>query len=256
VTCSYVALLGDTPTTLPTENEATVSAAGNADKTATQTVSFTQNPTIGYDEGTLTDPRFAGAPWNFTGETISDDTTKTFDETFVCPDDASLYDEDGFYEFTVTNWADLNDNIDLQDDATVTVLCEIVYETAYAKGGDAECFIDDHGFSNWGWTNPIGPGEYTWDLWAGAGQCDTSKGVQVGTVTVDYDGTNVTVSFNVDSAYILGATHVYVDTDPIPVDKKGNPTVAPGQYKNHGPFTGGPVVYVIAHAEVGGVVLP
>ncbi len=129
------------------------------------------------------------------------------------------------------------------------------YESAWAEGsGDGVTAFPfcDNGFSNWGWTNQIGPGIYTgWTLWAGAGQCDTSKGLEVGTVDVVYDGDGfVVVTYNLSSPYyILKETHVYVDIDPFPFNASG-PTTAPGQYYNDSPFGGGEV-YVIAHAVVG-----
>jgi hypothetical protein len=119
------------------------------------------------------------------------------------------------------------------------------FETAFAMGKNAISFCDE-GYSRWGWTNPITPGTYEMDLWAGAGQCDTSKGTLVGSVTVVYGGDGyVTVSFNVASPYILDETHVYAGYEMFP---EGD--LAPGLYKNNGPFDG-TQVYVIAHAVVG-----
>lgn len=60
------------------------------------------------------------------------------------------------------------------------------HETAYTDGG-GDCFTD-YAFSNWGWTNLITPGDYTWPLWAGTGQCDTTNRMLVGSVTVNYNG--------------------------------------------------------------------
>jgi hypothetical protein len=130
----------------------------------------------------------------------------------------------------------------------VNVQCYI-YETAFAKGDDAICFIP--AFSNWGWTNPITPGTYEMELWAAAGQCNTDKGVLVGTVTVVYDDDgNVTVTYNVVSPYTLEETHVYAGYDMFPTNRQGRETVAPGQYTNNSPFDGSQI-YVIAHAVVG-----
>lgn len=124
-----------------------------------------------------------------------------------------------------------------------------MYETAYAKGGAAECFIPT--FANWGWTNLISPGTYTMDLWAGAAQCDISKGTEVGSVTVMYGSDGyVTVTYDVKPPYLLEETHVYAGYDEFPNDKKGKLTVAPGAYSNATSFNGDPV-YVIAHAVVG-----
>lgn len=123
------------------------------------------------------------------------------------------------------------------------------YETAYAKDDAGICFIPT--FANWGWTNPITPGTYEMDLWAAAGQCDTSKGTLVGSVTVVYNGGGVvTVTYNVEAPYILDETHVYAGYDKFPKDRRGRNTVAPGQYTNSSPFDGSQV-YVIAHAVVG-----
>lgn len=127
-------------------------------------------------------------------------------------------------------------------------------ETAYAYGGDsAKCF-SEYGFKRWGWTNgEYAEGDYTLDLYAGAGQCDITKGTLVGNVTVNYHGGVATVKYNVNAPYTLGETHLYVGNNPLYPK-----AVAPGQ----SPFTGGGAnyqvtglsgsIYVIAHAEVGG----
>lgn len=167
----------------------------------------------------------------------------TYTKNFTWAD----YGADGCGDYTYNNTATIVET-GQSADATLKVNVQCyVYETAYAKGG-GQCFTA-LGFSNWGWTNPIGPGTYTWPLWAGAGQCDTSKGALVGTVTVTYSGSTVTVTYNVGSPYLLDETHVYAGTTSVPKDKKGKPTVAPGQYTNPGGFSGN--VYVIAHAVVG-----
>jgi hypothetical protein len=132
----------------------------------------------------------------------------------------------------------------------VNVQCYL-YETAYAKGDDAICFIPT--FSNWGWTNPILPRTEIWGLWAGAAQCDTDKGTLVGSVVVRYSlSTNMdlTVEFNVDDEYDLKETHVYAGYNMFPKDRLGRETVAPGAYTNGSPFDGSEV-YVIVHAVVG-----
>lgn len=135
---------------------------------------------------------------------------------------------------------------------------EYEYETAFAKGDSAGCFID-HGFNRWGWTNPITPGTYVMPVWAAAGQCDTSKGTYVGDVTVVYspETYEVTASLELFEGYVLKLDedgspeeHLYAGTGMFPLDKNGLPTVAPGQYTNEGPFDGSPI-YVIYHAVVG-----
>lgn len=131
----------------------------------------------------------------------------------------------------------------------VYVQCYIYkYETAYAKGASAICFIPT--FSQWGWTNPIKPGVYTMQLWAAAGRCDTSKGILVGSVAISYTGGYVNATYNISSPYVLKETHFYAGKTKFPV-VGGRQTVAPGQYYNASPFADGTTVYVIAHAVVG-----
>ncbi len=141
--------------------------------------------------------------------------------------------------------------------------------TAFAKGanGTAKCFLDIPNLQNnrWGWSNgTLTPGTYTFTLWQGAGQCDTSKGTNVGTVTVTYIGAptkTVTVTYNLTGGHRMSEAHVYVGTDILP-KKNGKYTVAPGQYPQGATFN--PTVttatftftnvmgniYVIAHAAV------
>jgi len=135
-------------------------------------------------------------------------------------------------------------------------------ETAYAFGGDQEdCFIN-HDFGNWGWSNgPLEPDTYTYDIYAGAGQCDINKGELVGTLTVVYDGITATVTYDMFAGFTMDEVHLYVGNAQFPLDNKGNPTVAPGKYPVGEEFdepqitftesfdVSGPI-YVIAHAVV------
>ncbi|MEZ4811267.1 MAG: hypothetical protein R2819_12980 [Allomuricauda sp.] len=126
-------------------------------------------------------------------------------------------------------------------------------ETAFARGNDGNtCFIDTGLFSRWGWTiGPLSEGtSESYEVYAGAGQCDISKGQLVGTVDVEYVDGNVTVTYNIDSSYTVSETHTYAGNAMFPVDKKGDPTVAPGQYTVQENLSGD--IYVIAHAAVCG----
>jgi hypothetical protein len=179
---------------------------------------------------------------------------------------------DGTYQ-TESGWSD-GSPITTQGNwatfSTVTLSCncsggEIKCDTAFGKSADASrCFLDD-GFSRWGWTNgPLGPGTYIFDLYAGAAQCDTSRGALAGTVTVVYNGATVTVTYNTASGYWLEETQLYVGNTPYPQYKQGKQlvnTVAPGQYGNiHAGLEGASTdsftvnatgnIYVIAHAVV------
>jgi hypothetical protein len=142
--------------------------------------------------------------------------------------------------------------LDNTDEMSASDSCDVVqpvFETAFALGDAAVCFTD-LGASNWGWVNGDGtayilPGDYTWDVWAGAAHCDTNNGTLVGTVTVNYDGTVVFVTFNIDPAYILGDTHIYAGLSQIPPGG-----FSPGQWEIEGPFSG-EAIYIIVHAVVG-----
>ncbi|HCY74480.1 MAG TPA: hypothetical protein DHV28_01035 [Ignavibacteriales bacterium] len=129
-------------------------------------------------------------------------------------------------------------------------------ETAYAKASNGECFLSLSPISanNWGWTNQItGSGSWDWPIYAGAGQCDVTKGTLVGELHVSYNGTTVTIEYDLDAGYTLSETHVWVGTTKLPI-KKGIFVTAPGQFNNNGvnpvqvniaaPF------YIAAHAGV------
>lgn len=112
-------------------------------------------------------------------------------------------------------------------------------ETAFAYGGDyATCFLsmdfDGNGkgdFKSWGWSNgPLGAGSYNFDIWAGAAKCNLNKGELVGTLTIDYDGSTATVTYMMDAGWTMGLAQLYVGSEPLPRDGKGDYTVAPGQY--------------------------
>ena len=141
------------------------------------------------------------------------------------------------------------------DIGTANISCE----TAYAKGLNAICFLDipNKQGNNWGWTNKITEsGSWNFPIYAGAGQCDESKGTLVGTLDISYDGTTVNVFYNIDSEYSLDETHLWVGTDLLPKNKKGKYISSPGQFPYNGqnpvsvnittPF------YIAAHSVVCG----
>jgi len=204
-----------------------------------------------------------GAAWEFCAET-------TITETLVNTAEA---EGNPCVGVAVKNGAVPGDDLPCVDNVTdsdtaAVVVCETCEpcdpqggcDTAFAYDGDvATCFlyIDKLGSNRWGWTNgPLGPGTYTFDVYAGAGQCDLSKGTLVGTVTVDYDGSTATVTYNINPDCTMSEAHVYVGSIQLP-EKDGSPTVAPGQYPASG-TTAGPYevsdlsgdIYVIAHAVV------
>jgi len=118
----------------------------------------------------------------------------------------------------------------------ISCICCWSDETAWAYGGDDANENWDYADSeNWGWTNgPLSEGSYEWDLYAGAGQNDLSKGEVVGMVYVDYVDGCVTVRYEVDEGYYLGETHLWVGDGPLPMVSRGKHapqyTDAPGQF--------------------------
>jgi hypothetical protein len=187
----------------------------------------------------------------YLGEVCVEDSPKTFTYTRDIGIFEGEYECDFYYYVDntasfITNDTGTTDS----DDAQVCfyIPCTPDCETAYAKAANGICFIDAGYADNWGWTNPITPGNYTWPLWAAAGQCITANGTQVGNVHVAYvlKGAryHVSVEFVLFPGYTLEESHVYAGYDPYPGSDIGN-------WVNEGPFDG-TQVYVIAHGVVCG----
>jgi hypothetical protein len=177
----------------------------------------------------------------------------------------------GVYTFKYTVTPRGESSVCPGDDELVTITIEpCVCNTAYAYGGiagneDQTCFSQG-GFSQWGWSNAItAAGTYNWPLYAGAAQCDITKGWgEVGNVQVVYDdiANTLSVTYTITKAgYSMSEVHVYVGCTQYP-QKRGKNTVAPGQYTFQATnldkstemtvnFTGvSDDIWVIAHAEV------
>lgn len=105
----------------------------------------------------------------------------------------------------------------------------------------------ENGFNNWGWSNLMEPGSYKLDLYAGAGQCDISKGTYVGYVKIDYNSFNY--EYHIEPGFVLEEYHIYAGSTMFPKLRNGRDTVAPGQYSIMNPLSGD--IYVIAHGVVG-----
>jgi len=96
------------------------------------------------------------------------------------------------------------------------------------------CFLDipDLTPDRWGWTiGPLDEGEYEFEIWAAAGQCELSNGILVGTLRVVYADGTATVTYLMDTCRILTETHLYIGDDILPTHND-KPTVAPGHYGN------------------------
>jgi len=163
---------------------------------------------------TWTDNCDAGGTITATGVLFSETECKT---TFAYP--FSVTDECGNMATKtvyVTRETEVYDN------------CETAF--GFIGGKNTRCFLED-GFNRWGWTTKISPSTVpvTMILYAGAGQCDITKGTAVGTVIITYNEGNVKVEYVMKAGYSLSEVHVYVGCDPYP-NIKGVKTVAPGQY--------------------------
>ena len=198
---------------------------------------------------------------------------------------------DGSVAARETGWADGSWFVDrgswatyvsyIRQDCVVDPPVETATQTAFAKdvtGGSATCFLDldlnDDGkgdFNRWGWTNgELVEGDYEFELYAGAGQCDVRKGTDVGRVNVSYHDGSATVTFTAEGkngstgvAYSMEDAHAYIGSAILP-SNNGDYTVAPGQYPQIDSelkgatgksftFTGlsGPI-YFVAHTSVAG----
>jgi hypothetical protein len=151
------------------------------------------------------------------------------------------------------------------------LICNFQYSwdcnTAFAKGGFV--FVTDKksnpenlpslnlSRNRWGWAiNLKSTGTTTYEIWAGAGLNKTSNGALAGTLTVSWDGSYATVTYALNSPYVMGEAHTYAG-DFVPT------TAAPGLYGNTEYFdprtasysttiqvsdTNGDGIWIIAHA--------
>lgn len=116
--------------------------------------------------------------------------------------------------------------------------------------------------NNWGWSNKLSFGSHVYTLYVGAGQSDITKGIPVGTVTVDYNSANIKVSYLVSNLCNLTEAHVWVGKTLLPL-KRGTYISSPGQLGNNSgslssttyeftiPNTFGTIdIFVAAHAVV------
>jgi len=191
------------------------------------------------------------------------DTTRSIGDTYIYQLDPDRNSCNDWHLYTGWGYAtDLEKQTLIQFDLEYIPPPQMDCETAYAYGdGLATCFLDIPGVksNNWGWSNgPISdPSSYTWDIYAGAGRCDITKGTLVGTLDVNYSGGSVTVTYNIDPAFTLDDTHLYVGNEILARNKKGRYTTAPGQfpYSGQSSYTINGLsgdIYVVAHSVVCG----
>ena len=252
--CSYRAEIadGDAKQGDQGTNVVTVRVDGEAEPyEATDPWKFDAPTTVINNTVNVTDVSDLFGTKNLGSVTAPNDRKFTYYKDFAFAD----YDECGSYRYD--NTARIAET-GQEADATlkVNVQC-FIDETAYAKGivppalqVDSFC---DAGFSQWGWTNEIKAGTYSWDMWAGAGGCDTARGERVGKVDVTYgeDGFFSAI-ITLEAGYTLLEEHVYAGSTRFPQVQQGRrmvDTVAPGQYYIEGSLSGD--IWVIVHGVVG-----
>ena len=158
-------------------------------------------------------------------------------------------------DFTYSNTAEVRDDDELLDSAEATLKVNVqcfVYDSAWALDMNDEVIevysFCDNGFNNWGWSNFMDTGSYKLDLYAGAGQCDISKGEHVGYVEINYNG-GFNYEYDIKPGFSLKEYHIYAGSNMFPKLRNGRNTVAPGQYSILSPLSDN--IYVIAHGVVG-----
>ncbi|GAB4317021.1 MAG: hypothetical protein Kow00127_08680 [Bacteroidales bacterium] len=140
------------------------------------------------------------------------------------------------------------------------------FETMWAWGDAySMCFINIPNMqgNKWGWTNgPLNEGQYTFELWAGAGQCNLNNGTHVGYLDINYTNGQATVTYNIFNGYMMKSSHLWVGNDLLP-KKKNKYTAAPGKFPYKHNHNGGVTtytyqanglsgqIYVAAHGVVG-----
>lgn len=217
-----------------------------------------------------------------------DEDDESDDTTYFVAAHAAVRCADGTGGYTgETAWGDGRRFVDKGNwgtYSTITLTCDCNgtggpgedCETAFAYNGDdpGTCFLqidldgDGEGdFNRWGWTiGPLAESDETryYDIYAGAGQCDITKGTRVGKLMVSYfDGVaSVVYMLDLDNEWLITEVHTYVGNNILP-QKSGNYTVAPGQYPHQAKSASGIKttvayvvedlsgdIYVVAHAVV------
>ncbi|TWO32872.1 T9SS type A sorting domain-containing protein [Seonamhaeicola sediminis] len=182
-----------------------------------------------------------GIPTNVVTEVPYSDDCDGNGMTDIYNDGEGITFDDVACEYSLTRTFSYTDRCGKMDSCSITYKWkDPETETAFAFLNDddditmadeeSQCFIPD--FSRWGWTTMFDFSEvtsYTMDIYAGAAQCDLSKGTDIGSVNIEYNGDSVTFSYNLDG-YAISEAHIYIGCGEYPTRKNGGETVAPGQY--------------------------
>ena len=108
-------------------------------------------------------------------------------------------------------------------------------ETAWIKGNYNRCINTLNGCSNkWGWTNRVHQGATErMEIWAGAGQCVTSKGTLVGYADVSYVNNRVKVTVSgLTSPWVITKSDLWAGEGYLPY-RRSKYVSSPGQFPDH-----------------------
>ncbi|TDN87558.1 hypothetical protein DET49_1116 [Salegentibacter sp. 24] len=193
-------------------------------------------------------------------------------EEDICPgyDDSDDMDEDGVPDGCDTCPEDAGDPLDggcpIQDctgDADSDGLNDCIDECPYQAGPESNDGCPEPGgdtcetaymegdtplntlanANRWGWaehyqTSVEGSSE-TFDIWAGAGQNDTSKGEHIGTAEITVAGDDISLVITLDPGKSLDDLHINL-SEAAP---SGNAVFAPGQYNLNDEVSQGTLTY-------------
>ena len=133
-----------------------------------------------------------------------------------------------------------------------------IHHSAFAFGENkAQCF-PGFGFPNYGWTNKIFEGVYTWDIYANVDDCDPNWDNVIGTLDVEYIYGTAVITYSFHEDVSVAALNAYIGFEPLPL-YYGYETIIPQEYPHQSdgchkttfvcPGLSGPI-YIIAQAEV------
>lgn len=202
----------------------------------------------------------------------TDYATSLCDQTFLIAAHAAVRKADGSGAFqSETGWGSgdsivdrgswamyFNFNFTCDEQPPISESCETAFAYGDRKLWDIEDVSTGDPITNrWGWQITVNPGDYSSQpIYAGAGQNDINKGTHVGNLVYAYNGSSVTVNFEMFSGFLMEETHLYVGSSDAQ-------TAAPGQFGNLHDLSGssedsytitvsGDTINIVAHAVVCG----
>jgi hypothetical protein len=224
------------------------------------------NPKVGnfpYHAGSITESNL----YEFTIPLLDlggdDFATSLCDQTFLVAAHASLRKDNGSGgSQTETGWAYGTRMVPRGNWATYfnfVFSCDdtgVECETAFAFGDKELWDITDT--NRWGWQITVNlEDDITTEIYAGAGQNDTTKGTHVGNLHISYVSGSLTVEYEMFEDFTMTEYHLYVGS-------KDTTTASPGEFPytndNLGGITSesfdilisGQKIYIVAHAVVCG----